>query len=244
MTLQLVEAARILQLDPAQGWPQTITPERLGALQAWRKGLDTKTLRIDARTWSKAIELALVDGGIEHTTTTERVQVVELQDHDLFAPIPLASDEWLDRDFGRNSGRTTQATHKTLIHHHITAPAFAAWLAAQGEEPSPHIAAWFKATGVAPAAAPPPPAPVPAPTARRPRNDLLAPLIVKAQGQSTDPTATAAVFAILRSWAEHKPAMPPLVGVTEDGRIQWRDSSDRPQELTLQALGKRLKRRA
>lgn len=157
------------------------------------------------------------------------------------AQLPCTAYEHHDYAPLQNGGRQLI---EVWMDYAITAPTFAAWLARQGEEPSPHIAAWFKATGVAPAAAPPPPAPVPAPTARRPRNDLLAPLIVKAQGQSTDPTATAAVFAILRSWAEHKPAMPPLVGVTEDGRIQWRDSSDRPQELTLQALGKRLKRRA
>lgn len=43
----------------------------------------------------------------------------------------------------------------------ITAPTFAAWLARQDEEPSPHIAAWFKAVGVAPATAAKPPAPAP-----------------------------------------------------------------------------------
>ena len=43
----------------------------------------------------------------------------------------------------------------------ITAHDFATWLARQGEEPSPHIAAWFKAVGVAPAAAAKPPAPAP-----------------------------------------------------------------------------------
>lgn len=36
----------------------------------------------------------------------------------------------------------------------ISAHDFAAWLAAQGEEPSPHIRAWFKANGVTPTAAP------------------------------------------------------------------------------------------
>jgi hypothetical protein len=34
----------------------------------------------------------------------------------------------------------------------VTAPAFAAWLAAQGETPSPHVQAWFDAVGVAGAA--------------------------------------------------------------------------------------------
>lgn len=43
----------------------------------------------------------------------------------------------------------------------IAAHDFAAWLARQGEEPGPHIAAWFKAVGVAPAAAAKPPAPAP-----------------------------------------------------------------------------------
>lgn len=51
----------------------------------------------------------------------------------------------------------TQAPCPAVSGHAIllvSAHDFAAWLAAQGEEPSPHIRAWFKANGVTPTAAP------------------------------------------------------------------------------------------
>lgn len=118
----------------------------------------------------------------------------------------------------------------------IAAPDFAAWLARQGMEPSPHIAAWFKVCKVSTA---PAPQPAPAQESKKQRKDLLAPLVEAAQRQTQDP---AAVFPLLRSWATEKPPRPPLVGLTTDGSIQWRDSSDKPQELTAQALKKRLAR--
>ena len=40
---------------------------------------------------------------------------------------------------------------KEATSYTVTAPAFAAWLAAQGVPPSSHIQAWFDAMGVAPA---------------------------------------------------------------------------------------------
>lgn len=43
MTLLLIEAARILDFDAAQGWPPTITDYGLAALQTWSKGVDNKT---------------------------------------------------------------------------------------------------------------------------------------------------------------------------------------------------------
>ena len=75
------------------------------------------------------------------------------------------------------------------------------------------------------------------------RRDLLAPLIQDAQNDGSDPEDAAAVFTLLRTWAQAKPVRAPLVGVTEDGRIQWRDSNDKPQELSSRALGQRLKRK-
>ena len=75
------------------------------------------------------------------------------------------------------------------------------------------------------------------------RRDLLAPLIQDAQNDCSDPEDAAAVFTLLRTWAQAKPVRAPLVGVTEDGRIQWRDSNDKPQELSSRALGQRLKRK-
>lgn len=167
-TLKLIEAARLLRLDPAQGWPATLTPGQLAALQTWREGMDNKTWRSKASTWQKLIELALTAGAIEHTTTTERVTA-----YDPFSAYDappqgrrmlssgIASHEWESRDGFSTYARTPPPQTKDVTRQHIAAPAFAAWLARQGEEPSPHIAAWFKAVGVAPATAAKPPAPAP-----------------------------------------------------------------------------------
>ena len=80
---------------------------------------------------------------------------------------------------------------------------------------------------------------------RKKRRDLLAPLIEKAQSDClTGSNDAQAVFALLRSWAQSTPPRAPLVGVTEDGRIQWSDSNDKPRELTAKALRQRLTSRA
>ena len=72
--------------------------------------------------------------------------------------------------------------------------------------------------------------------------DQLAPLVDAAQKASASANDAAAVFTILKTWAQKDSPRPPLAGVTEDGRIQWRDSNDSPKELTKKALTSRLKR--
>lgn len=37
MTLELIEAARLLKIDPAHGWLETFDRTRVAALQSWRK---------------------------------------------------------------------------------------------------------------------------------------------------------------------------------------------------------------
>ena len=150
-TLKLIEAARLLRLDPAQGWPATLTPGQLAALQTWREGMDNKTWRSKASTWQKLIELALTAGAIEHTTTTERVTA-----YDPFSAYDappqgrrmlssgIASHEWESRDGFSTYARTPPPQTKDVTRQHIAAPAFAAWLATQGEAPSDHLAAWLK----------------------------------------------------------------------------------------------------
>lgn len=148
MTLLLIEAARVLRLDPAQGWPQTIAHYGLAALQTYREGVDNKTWRSKALTWRKALELAVASGAIEHTSTTERVQVAPAVRRVIHPG--FGSSEWEERGFLGGTLRTayTQpAQHEDVTRHHIAAPAFATWLAAQGQDPSPHIAAWFAAVG-------------------------------------------------------------------------------------------------
>lgn len=95
----------------------------------------------------------MAGGAVEHTITTERVQVtpaVRQVTHPGFGNF-----EWEERGFEtssflgdtRRTAYTQPAQHRDVTRHHITAQAFAAWLAAQGQEPSPHIAAWFTAVG-------------------------------------------------------------------------------------------------
>lgn len=159
MSLELIEAARLLGFKPENGWPETFTNYGMAALQSWRKGMERKDWNQEAATWRKLIELALASGAIEHTTTTERVKVSP--------PIRrivnpgFGSSEWTGRGFagaqlenrsflgGTLATAVTQpGQSKEVMRHHITASAFAAWLAAKSMEPSPHIAAWFKAQGV------------------------------------------------------------------------------------------------
>lgn len=79
----------------------------------------------------------------------------------------------------------------------------------------------------------------PAP-AKTNRSDLLQSLIDKAIGECG--TGHTDVFCKLREWASEKPPRQPLRGVTENG-IQWVNSNDKPCELTIDALKKRIKRR-
>ena len=94
-TLELIEAARLLPFDPANGWPETLTPAQAARLQTWRKGMERKEYREEAGTWLDLIQLVLANGEIEHTTT---IEVVPSQDS-LFQRIPLhGSDDWIRMD--------------------------------------------------------------------------------------------------------------------------------------------------
>lgn len=75
---------------------------------------------------------------------------------------------------------------------------------------------------------------------RRQRRDLLAPLVEKATRDCGGDAAQ--VFVLMRAWAVGPTPRPPLVGVTEDGRIQWRDANDKPQELSRDSLRDRVRR--
>ncbi|MCG8987715.1 hypothetical protein MI467_12805 [Delftia acidovorans] len=75
---------------------------------------------------------------------------------------------------------------------------------------------------------------------KRQRRDLLAPLVEKAMQVCAGDAAQ--VFVLMRAWAVGPTPRPPLVGVTEDGRIQWRDANDKPQELSRDSLRDRVRR--
>lgn len=73
------------------------------------------------------------------------------------------------------------------------------------------------------------------------RRDALTHLIRAAvrEAAADDP---AQVFLVLKSWALNQPPRPPLFGVTEDGKVQWKDANESYKELSLAALRDRLRR--
>lgn len=128
----------------------------------------------------------------------------------------------------------------------IAAKDFAVWLAAQGEEPSVHIAAWLKAVGVtptAPATDTAQPAPVVASVSSaqaKGRRDVLTPAIETAQKECPDPFDAPAVWAVLVSMAGAGAA--PLLGTSDEG-IKWLGSNDEAKFLSLKGLRERLNRK-
>ena len=245
--------------ERANGWSETMQPKQLAALQRpfeWRD----RTGRNAFNVLLQAIEDDCRMGSIHSTAEEVRICTKPAQDvvPSLF-DLAYGHPDQYTRE-GIPYAYTKPAEFKDITRHHIAAQDFAAWLAAQGEEPSPHITAWFKARGVAAAQAGPvpaaeqaaPPEPVQAAPAAekepsqgrtRRRRDLLAPLVEKAQRECSNPSDSAEVFALLRNWAQIRPPLPPLFGVTEDGCIQWRDSNDNPKELSIDALRGRINRR-
>ena len=93
----------------------------------------------------RVLAFGLIDdckrGDLPHTATTESRQVSPARTVDTLQKASL---------FGAHARvvYTQPAQHKDVTEYLIAAPAFAAWLAAQPEEPSQHIAAWFEAVGV------------------------------------------------------------------------------------------------
>ena len=239
------------------GWPESLKHGQLAALQyPYVKGEPAK-IRL-ARDRAGDILSACKSGELPHTATTVTVTP---------PPLPIqrrnefASSEWLNEfgrsnEFGRfgslgvRNGRITSQPPPQphdVTTYTVTAPAFAAWLAAQPETPSAHIAAWFEAVGAntQDQAAP---APVPVPTITPPppatarqntRRNLLTPTIETAQRDESDRFDTPAIWAKLQDMAEKK--IKPLLGKTDEG-IQWLDENDEPQYLTLKMLRDRLGR--
>ena len=168
-------------------------------------------------------------------------QLAAMQRPRYFPPVmrmmePAPHDPAAAAQIGRNAAN--RALLKALTadfdagHGPDTAPMFAAWLAANGEQPSKHIAAWFEAAGVLPT--------IRSASPRNPkRRDLLTPAIELAQKACNDPYDVPAVFAELRRLASEK--VRPLIGVAPEG-IQWTDGNDDAKFLSLNSLRERLRR--
>lgn len=231
------------------GWPESLKHGQLAALQyPYVKGEPAK-IRL-ARDRAGDILSACKSGELPHTATTVTVTP---------PPLPIqrrnefASSEWMN-EFGRfgslgvRNGRITSQTNPQphdVTTYTVTAPAFAAWLAAQQEAPSAHIAAWFEAVGVntQPEAAPvPTPQPIvsAATQARNKRRDDFWSLIEDAQKDLADPFDTATIWLRLCEWAQAQEKKFPLMGMAGD-IIQWRiDNLEDPKEFTRKMLSDRL----
>jgi len=122
------------------GWPQSMVPDQLSALQSPELA---KGWKVD-----KALLLAINEscsaGHLAHDVVI-KTQVLRLP---ATPRNPFASDWWLIR---ANCTRPKPAREVTSTKTElaITAQNFAAWLAVQREAPSVHIQAWFDAVGVA-----------------------------------------------------------------------------------------------
>jgi len=126
------------------GWPQSMTPCQLAALQSPELA---KGWRVD-----KALLLAINESCSESCSAGHLAHdvVIKTQVSRLSATPwnPFAPHSWLTRDNFTRPKPAREVT-STETEFAITAPDFADWLAAQGETPSEHIQAWFDAVGVA-----------------------------------------------------------------------------------------------
>jgi hypothetical protein len=133
VSLQLIKAARVLRFDAAAGWPEAFTTDQAIALQTWCEGIEAKAWRAKADDLRRLLALALNADTVQ-VTTTARTESVPRSENREIMPGQRRLMHWTE--------------HVQVKTRHITAAAFAAWLAANELEPSHHVAAWFKALGV------------------------------------------------------------------------------------------------
>jgi hypothetical protein len=119
------------------GWPETLKPVQLAALQYPYAIGDVGGRRYE-NLRATAILNACKRGDLPHTATTESRQVSPERTVDTLQKASL---------FGAHARvvYTVPAQTKDVTEYLIAAPAFKAWLAARPEKASAHIAAWFEA---------------------------------------------------------------------------------------------------
>ena len=222
------------------GWVEAFNHEQVAALQYPHALGETEKIRLEKDRASDILS-ACKNGELPNIKTSRIVKKTWSK------AIPITFSH---ADYDGSPGKTHIASgvkEVEEVSYTVTASAFAAWLASQSENPSEHIAAWFEAVGVNTQPQPEalrlptaPPATVTTQTTKH--RNLLAPLVEAAQKACDSANDAAAVFTMLKTWAQESKPRAPLVGVTEDGRIQWRDSNETPKELDRKALTKRLQR--
>jgi hypothetical protein len=227
------------QAEHDAGWPETLKPAQLAALQ-YPHAQGDKVKHFLAESRYNDILSASKAGQLPSTATTKTVTPT-------LPPLQRPSRSPYGEPSIQNGKISFRAQPDDVTTYWVTSSAFATWLATQDEPPSEHIAAWFKAND----ANSQPEAvhvlastPTTVTTRTTKRRDQLTPLVEAAQKACDNAHDAAAVFLMLKTWAQEDKPRAPLVGVTEDGRIQWRDSNDTPKELNRKSLAKRLKSRS
>ena len=140
MSLQLIQAARAFNFKPEDGWPETFTAQQVIELQTFvQRTQDDRWARHDL---TEQLAFSLETGDVQVTTT------------DGWAPPSgrRVHSPGID-SYGNQIFREPPAPRKIKVHH-VTAQAFASWLAGNKMQPSDHTAAWFKACGVVTSAGP------------------------------------------------------------------------------------------
>ncbi|MDP2252256.1 MAG: hypothetical protein Q8K14_17690, partial [Hydrogenophaga sp.] len=130
MSLQLIEAARLLRFKPEQGWPETFTTDQATWIQTWKQEGEAGR-SFDAR-WKdlrSLLALALKAGTVQVTTTTATRSVEKSKTIE----VTFASAYWDGVPGKRRVVRWVEGVE--VETHHITAEEFAAWLAANKIEP-------------------------------------------------------------------------------------------------------------
>lgn len=142
MSLQLIEAARLLRFDPATGWPEPLPLVQAFALQTWHEGIAPKAWGSKSDDLRSLFALDLGKGAVK-VTTTSRTEKVERSKN---VEVTFASMHW---DGVPGKSKTVHWVEDVEVKtHYITAEAYAAWLRANEIEPNRHVAAWFKAMSV------------------------------------------------------------------------------------------------
>lgn len=143
--------------EKAAGWPASVTPAQLAALQRpWE--LTDKAAR--ARCWAlqRSVHKACEDGDLpsEAHTVLQPSTVRPRVRRDPFVSYSgsmFGSNEWTARDFGRNLREAAAMVPdveppKAVTVYRIAPAAAARWLHDQGETPSGHMLGWFAARAV------------------------------------------------------------------------------------------------
>jgi hypothetical protein len=235
--LAWTKAAALLKLIRAEGWPDSLSIERLALLQIGRWDKEAKEI---AETLKDACKASRLSCSAQEVTPRPPPRVV-------YQPSPFASREWAARDFPRPAARPAPPPPVTV--YKLRPEVFAGWLAQNKLQPTELVAAWLDATGHRAVAQPTAQAAHEQVQAaghkKKGRNDAMRPLIEKAQKKADNPEDAAEVFNIIKAWALSKEPPAPLMGDLNPNAdaVLWEDSNGVTQALNKKALAKRLGRR-